>query len=807
MCEVKKNVYFRIGDIRFNGRIFPRNGTFQDLVVFLANGEVDFQKTPKECSPDKYKELGVVYAMSTQWSASFVFETIANELAMNAINDSFYSILAGRVITSLIKMEVSGSFSENVKKMGKLYDREYLEFIEKYGDYLDTMIDEDRDWNFNIFAICTLRRAYLLRQRLLKNEKTEEEKKRVKRCYFETPQYMYMRVASYLWYPNLDKIRKVYNRLSNGDYSQATPTLFNAGFDKPSMSSCFLLTVGDSLEEIEESWKYCANISRNAGGAGCDMSQLRHSEIKRGGKSKGIIPWTKIIASVFEAVDQGGKRKGSCATFLRDFHNQILEFIEMKDPDGHESMRARSLFYGVMISDLFMKRIESDELWSIFCPNEAKGLCDVWGEEFEQLYLKYEKEGLYTKQVRAREILVKIIQSQIKTGGPYVIFIDAANRKSNQQHSGIIRCSNLCCEIMEVTGKDEVASCNLSSICLNRCVNNHTFDYQLLGQLTEELVENGNHVIDRNYYPQSIPGIKLSNDRHRPLGIGVQGFADCIAMLNMVWIDSKGKLSQEVQNLNLKIFECIYYHALKKSNKLGIRDGSYPQFHESPISKGILQFDMWNEEGKAKKRPFLYKTETEWNELKERVKLGMRNSLLVSLMPTASTAQILGNAESFEPFTEFIYSRTVLSGQHLIVNRHLMKDLKEYDLWTTTNVRSILQNRGSIQNITGTSIDPQILEYLKRKYLTVYEIPQKALLKLMVDRGRYICQSSSNNCHFSEPSLRKIFAWLYYGWKHGIKTGMYYLRQKSPIDPLNHSIETIKITGRCDNEVCMSCQS
>jgi ribonucleoside-diphosphate reductase alpha subunit len=832
-CET---VDFRTGEIRLNGKVFPKNGTFRELVVFLANGEVSEDEINK-IFPINFENIDLVYEIAKKRNASFTFETLANDIAVNAISNSFFSILAGRVISSFIKLEISGTFSENALKIRKLYDAKYIEFVEKYGKYLDAIIVEDNDWSFDIFGISTLKRAYLLRQRLLlKNERTERERKRIKRCFLETPQYMYLRVASYLWYPNLDKIKKVYNRLSNGYYSQATPTLFNAGFNKPSMSSCFLLTIDDDLESIQESWKYCASISRNAGGAGCDMSQLRHSEIARGGKSKGITPWTKIIASIFEAVDQGGKRKGSCATFLRDFHDQLIEFIEMKDPDGHENMRARSLFYGIMVSDLFMERVEKDQEWSLFCPNEVKGLCDVWGKEFEEKYLEYEKQGLWTKQIPAKRIFEKIIQSQIKTGGPYIIYIDAVNRKCNQQHSGIVRCSNLCCEIMEVTGNGEVASCNLSSICLNKCVKNGIFDFHLLGQLTEELVENGNRVIDRNYYPSSIPGIKLSNDRHRPLGIGVQGFADCLAMLDLAWVDSKRKLSREVRDLNLKMFECIYFHALKKSNKLGIRDGPYPCFQGSPVSQGILQFDMWNQEGKAERHPFIYKSESEWNDLREHVKMGMRNSLLVSLMPTASTAQILGNAESFEPFTEFIYSRTVLSGQHLVVNKHLMKDLKKYGLWTTENIRSILQNRGSIGNITGNDIDPTILNYLKHKYLTVFELPQKALIDLMIDRGRYICQSSSNNCYFSEATPLKIGAWLFYGWRHGIKTGMYYMRQKPPVDPLNHSIEAINIDSpikihlltreqeplrisspsssssqnrkiKCNDEVCISCQS
>lgn len=787
----------RNGPIKMNGKEFSKQGTMTDLVLFLANNEFSEEENNFiKKSLERFDALGTVHKIAQERNAAFVFDTVANIFTTQSITNPLYSVLAGRIIASFIKLEVDTTFSESFEKVPKLYDPNYYSFVKHHGKELDKMIMDDNDWNFNIFAISTIKRSYLLRQRILTNEKTEREKKRVKRKFIETPQFLYMRVASYLWYPNFEKIKLTYNRLSRGEYSHATPTMFNAGFKNPSMASCYLLTIGDSLEEIEEGWKYCANISRNAGGAGCDMSQLRHSEITRGGKSKGIIPWTKISNSIFDAVDQGGKRKGSCAKYLRDFHDQIEVFIELKDPEGAESMRARELFYGIMVSDLFMRRVYDDEIWSVFCPNIAKGLCDIWGEEFEKLYLKYEKDGIWTKQIKARSLFEKMVSSHIKTGGPYIIYIDAVNRKSNQQHSGIIRCSNLCCEIMEVTSKDEVASCNLGSVCLNKCVkisdDGPYFDCEQLGIYTEELVENLNHVIDRNYYPPNIPGIKVSNERHRPLGIGVQGFADCLAMMNIAWTNKHGEVSKKARELNLKIFECMYYHALKKSNELGIRDGSYSRFEGSPISKGILQFDMWNKEGKTKPRPFYYKTKEEWEEMRNKVQLGMRNSLLIAPMPTASTAQMLGNGESFEPFTAYIYTRNVLSGQHIIVNKHLVEDMKKYGIWNTSNVRSILSSGGSIQNISG-DIDPAVMERLKRKYQTVYEIPQRAILKMMIDRGRYICQSSSNNCHFSEPTLQKISAWLFYGWKHGIKTGMYYLRQLSSVDPLNHSIETIEI--------------
>jgi ribonucleoside-diphosphate reductase alpha subunit len=547
------------------------------------------------------------------------------------------------------------------------------------------------------------------------------------------------------------------------------------------------------------------------------------------------------------AAHNGGKRKGSGAIYLRDCHVDVCEFIELRD-EGPEDLRAKDLFLALMISDLFMKRVELDQPWSLFCPNKTKSyeLFDKWGADFEMAYLAAEARGLASKKIRARELWTNILTMQIKKGMPFILYMDACNRKSNQKHSGVIRCSNLCTEILEVTSPTEIASCTLASVSLNRCVENNAikgpfFNFDKLERLVAELVQNLNQVIDRNFYPKEIPEIRFSNLRHRPLGIGVQGLADTFALLDYVWVDDgTGQPTENIRRLNDQIFETIYFAAIRESIELAKIHGHYETFPGSPASKGLFQFDMWESERLEKeigesnitidllkkhnltrnrKRLSRY-TDSQWEALRrDMVKYGLRNSLLVALMPTASSAHILGNNECMEPFAELISARTVLSGQFLLVNKHLVRDLREIGLWCTETVRSIIANRGSIQSLelpADIALATRVA-HLKNKYRTVFEIPQKVLLTLAIDRARFVCQTQSMNCFMARPTKAMLHAFHFYGWSHGIKTGMYYLRQKALTDPINFTLDDVRIPERrgkatttkvvCNDEVCLSCQS
>ena len=751
------------------------------------------------------------------------FREVAEQVVLccndKAMTHPQWSLLAGRVQMEIIHSEVPLRFSEATSKMKPILDPAYFKFVSDHSQELDEIVRRTNDFNFDTFATSTLLKSYLA------HLKVNDES-----LLMETPQYMYLRVATYIHFPDLRRIEETYSALSNGDYSHATPTLFNAGMRKPQMSSCFLAMVEDDMGSITKAWHDQGIISMNSGGIGYDYSHLRHSEIGQHGFSRGIVPWLKITNEILKTVDQAGKRKGSGAMYLRDWHTDIYEFVELRD-EGPEDIRAKDLFLGIMVSDLFMKRVKANGVWSLFCPNKVKGLTEKWGSEFEMAYTAAEQAGVYARQVNARDLMWFIIKMQIKKGMPYILYIDACNRKSNQKHSGMIGNSNLCTEILEVTNKNEIASCTLASICLNRCVEYNSqigrwyFNFDKLERLTRELVRNLNNVIDRNYYPVDIPEIRFSNMKHRPMGIGVQGLADAFALLDISWIIPNPKQTRQepedrfvanpkAKKLNDQIFETIYFAAVKESIEIAKHEGTYEAFDGSPASQGLFQFDLWEDERFEKSLPIDFDpatfeakkkrrsvsarkrsryTDDQWEALRhEMVTHGMRNSLLIALMPTASSAHILGNQECFEPITELIYARTVLSGQFVIVNKHLVRDLEEIGLWGFETVKSIIANRGSLSNVQSREEShASRLEFLKLKYATAFEIPQKVLMELAIDRAENIDQTQSFNCHMGRPTKKKMMAYHFYAWQNGAKTGMYYLRQKALSDPINFSLDTL----------------
>ncbi|MGB1671513.1 MAG: ribonucleoside-diphosphate reductase subunit alpha, partial [Flavobacteriales bacterium] len=585
-----------------------------------------------------------------------------------------------------------------------------MEIIEANSEELDSAIIYDRDFSYDYFGFKTLERSYLLK---LDGEVAER------------PQQMLMRVSVGIHKDDIESAIKTYNLMSEGWFTHATPTLFNAGTPKPQMSSCFLLTMQeDSISGIYDTLKQCAKISQNAGGIGLAIHDIRATgSYIRGtnGTSNGIVPMLRVFNDTARYVDQGGgKRKGSFAVYIEPWHADVFDFLDLKKNHGKEEQRARDLFYALWTPDLFMKRVEEDGDWTLMCPNECPGLTDSWGAEFEALYEKYEAEGKGRKTIKAQELWFKIVENQIETGVPYMLYKDAANSKSNQQNLGTIRSSNLCTEIIEYTSKDEVAVCNLASIALPKFVTEEGgFDHDKLFEVTYQVTKNLNRVIDRNYYP--IPEARNSNMRHRPVGLGVQGLADAFIMMRYPFD------SEEARQLNKDVFETIYYAACCASKDMAIEEGPYESFKGSPASKGQLQFDMWGVTPSDR---------WEWDVLKEEIMdKGMRNSLLVAPMPTASTAQILGNNECFEPYTSNIYTRRTLSGEFIVVNNHLLRDLTKLGLWDADMKNQLIAANGSIQNI------PNIPENLKQLYRTAWEISQRAILDMAADRGAYICQS------------------------------------------------------------------
>mgnify|MGYP005673269471 FL=1 len=692
----------------------------------------------------------------------------AEVAATNAVTHPDYASLASRIAVSNLHKATKKSFAETMEDLytyvdpitgddASLVAKDVIEIIRENAEFLDSQIIYDRDFNYDYFGFKTIERSYLLK---------------INGKIVERPQHMLMRVSVGIHKDDLDAAVETYNGLSEGWFTHATPTLFNSGTPKPQMSSCFLLTTKeDSISGIYETLQQCAKISQNAGGIGLAIHDIRAtgSYIKgTNGTSNGIVPMLRVFNDTARYVDQGGgKRKGSFAIYIEPWHADIHDFLDLKKNHGKEEQRARDLFYALWIPDLFMKRVEDNGDWTLMCPNECPGLADNHGKAFEKLYTKYESEGKGRKTIKAQELWFKILESQIETGTPYMLYKDAANGKSNQQNLGTIRSSNLCTEIIEYTAPDEVAVCNLASLALPKYVNNGEFDHEKLFQVTYQATVNLNRIIDRNYYP--IPEARNSNMRHRPIGLGVQGLADVFILMRYPFD------SEEARSLNRAIFETIYYAACTASKDLAKTEGAYESFKGSPASEGKLQFDLWG----------VTPTDRwEWNVLKEEIaEHGMRNSLLLAPMPTASTAQILGNNECFEPYTSNIYTRRTLSGEFIIVNKHLLRDLTKLGLWDEDMKNRIISANGSIQNIK------EIPDNLKTLYRTAWEIPQRALIDMSADRGAYICQSQSLNVFMENVTTAKLTSMHFYAWKQGLKTGMYYLRTKAATDAIKFTVD------------------
>lgn len=681
-----------------------------------------------------------------------------------------FAKLAARIAVSNLHKVTSKSFSNTMKRLynyvdpkngqnAPLISKETWKVIHENAAELDEAIIYDRDFGYDYFGFRTLEKSYLMK---------------IDGKVVERPQHLLMRVAVGIHGEDIPAAIETYNLLSEKWFTHATPTLFNAGTPKPQLSSCFLLTMkDDSIDGIYDTLKQTAKISQSAGGIGLSIHNVRAkgSYIKgTGGTSNGIVPMLRNFDMTARYVDQGGgKRKGSFAIYLEPWHADVFDFLELKKNHGKEELRARDLFYAMWIPDLFMKRIENNEMWSLFCPNEAPGLADCWGEEFERLYEKYEKEGKFRRQVKAQDLWFEILEAQIETGTPYMLYKDAANRKSNQKHLGTIKSSNLCTEIIEYTSPDEVAVCNLASIALPKFVTEDgKFDHQKLYEITKVVTRNLNKVIDINYYP--VEEARKSNMRHRPIGIGVQGLADAFILLRMPFD------SPEARGLNKDIHETIYFAAMEASMELSKEHGPYETFKGSPVSKGIFQFDMWGVTPDSGR--------WDWENLKREVKQnGVRNSLLLAPMPTASTSQILGNNECFEPYTSNIYTRRTLSGEFIVANKHLMKDLIGLGLWSETMRQKLVAANGSVQGIA------EIPQNLKDIYKTVWEISQKAIIDMSADRGAFICQSQSLNIHLTNPNFGKLTSMHFYAWKKGLKTGMYYLRSTAAADAIKFTLD------------------
>ncbi|KAF2291116.1 hypothetical protein GH714_020204 [Hevea brasiliensis] len=733
--------------------------------------KLSYGLSSKHCDPVLVAQkvcAGIYKGVTTTQLDQLAAETAASMTA----NHPDYALLAARIAVSNLHKNTKKSFSETIKIMYNHVDKrsglkasliadDVYEIIMKNATLLDREIIYDRDFDYDYFGFKTLERSYLLK---------------VNGKIVERPQHMLMRVAVGIHKDDIDSVVKTYYLMSQRWFTHATPTLFNAG------------TPSHNIEGIFDTLKECAVISKLAGGIGLSVHNIRAAgSYIRGinGSSNGIIPMLRVFNDTARYADQGG---GAFAIYLEPWHADIFEFLDLRKNHGKEEHRARDLFYALWIPDLFMERVRGDGSWSLFCPNEAPGLADCWGEKFENLYINYENEGRAKKVISARKLWFEILNSQIETGTPYMLYKDSCNRKSNQKNLGTIRSSNLCTEIIEFTSPTETAVCNLASIALPRFVRergvpieSHSsklvgstdsksryFDFAKLAEVTATITANLNKIIDISYYP--IETARRSNLRHRPIGIGVQGLADTFILLGMPFD------SPEAQQLNRDIFETIYYYALKSSSELAAKDGPYETYRGSPLSKGILQMDMWG---------VMPSERWDWDALREMIlKNGVRNSLLVAPMPTASTSQILGNNECFEPYTSNIYSRRVLSGEFVVVNKHLLHDLTEIGLWSHSLKNKIINENGSIAKI------PEIPEQLKAIYKTVWEIKQKTLVDMAVNRGCYIDQSQSLNIHMEQPDLGKLTSLHFYAWSKGLKTGMYYLRTRAAADAIKFTVDT-----------------
>ncbi|KCZ76403.1 ribonucleoside-diphosphate reductase, alpha subunit [Anncaliia algerae PRA109] len=760
----------------------------------------------KNINPNEFVDkimLGIVNNMTTTELCEYSAETAASCMSLHPD----FGVLASRILVSSLHKSTSNSFSEKIillYKNTKYISEDFYDLVYKNKESYDKLIDYKRDSLISFFGLRTLLKGYLLSYGEV----------------IERPQDLFLRVSVFIHRENFEKVKETYELMSNKYFIHATPSLFNAGSNKTQMSSCFLLTIkDDSAKGIFDTLTQCTHIAKMAGGIGVNISHIRArgSPLSTGGTSNGIIPMIKVFEAMSKFISQcGNKRASSIAFFLEPWHPEILEFLDLRKNTGKEEMRSRSIFTALWVPDLFMKKVEENEDWCLFCPNIAKGLSEVYGDEFDNLYEKYEKENKVWKRIPAQKLWRAIIEAQIETGTPYILYKDSCNKKNNQKNLGILKGSNLCAEILEFTSENEVAVCNLASIALpsflvkresNEALlrneineklnlkNNSPFfyDFSKLMEVTKVVCRNLNKIIDYNFYP--VVEAKSSNIKHRPIGIGVQGLADLFAMLKISFDSGEAKI------LNRNIFECIYYAALEESNLLAIEEGAYSSFEGSPLSKGEFQFDMWN----VKPSNHL-----DWESLRNKIiKHGVRNSLLTACMPTATTSQILGFNECIEPFTSNIYTRRTLAGEYQVINKHLLKDLIERGLWNKEIKNLLIQNEGSIQNI------PIIPKEIRDIYKTVWEYKMKSIIDLSVGRGPFIDQTQSLNIFMSSPTMQQLTSMHFYGWKNGLKTGMYYLRTQPKSSAIKFTVDkellnqTVKSLSTCslDDENCESCSA
>eukprot|EP00761_Pharyngomonas_kirbyi_P014191 gb/GECH01014221.1/.p1 GENE.gb/GECH01014221.1/~~gb/GECH01014221.1/.p1 ORF type:complete len:813 (+),score=172.54 gb/GECH01014221.1/:1-2439(+) len=763
-----------ITDNQGNSIAFNREHLLNHIKHFCysLSSDVDPQKVVDRVEQGSYdgittRQIATLSAESAAYLTSF---------------DPDYLLLGGRIGMNLLHKNTSSSFSSTVHRMynyvspitrepAPLVSEQLYQIVMDNAEYLDNVLDYNRDFEYDFFGFKTLEKSYLLK---LDNQIVER------------PQQMLLRVSLGIHANDLKSAIQTYNLMSEKWFTHASPTLFNSGTPRPQLSSCFLVSMkDDSIEGIYDTLKTCAMISKSAGGIGVNVQNIRAAgSYIRGtnGISNGLVPMLRVFNDTARYVDQGGgKRKGAFAIYIEPWHSDIFEVLELKKNNGKDEIRARDLFYALWVSDLFMKRVKTNAAWSLFCPNEAPGLSDVWGEEFEQLYLKYEREGRAHKTVKARELWFAILESQVETGTPYILYKDACNAKSNQQHLGTIKGSNLCTEIVEYTSKDEVAVCNLASIALPKFVDyeNRTFDHQKLYDVVKVIINNLNRVIDVNYYP--VKEARNSNMKHRPIGVGVQGLADTFFKMHTAYD------SNEARKVNKEIFETIYFAALTASNEIAQKEGTFASYEGSPISKGILQFDMWNVKPDSGR--------WDWDTLRNRIKEhGVRNSLLVAPMPTASTSQILGNSEGFEPYTSNMFTRRVLAGEFPLLNKYMVRDLKELGLWDRQTREQIIANNGSIQHL------PKIPTNIRDIYRTVWEIKQRSLIDMAADRGAFIDQSQSFSVFMPQPTKAKLTSMHFYGWERGLKTGMYYLRARPAADAIKFTVDQSVLKQTADEK-------
>jgi len=740
-------------------RVIKRSGRIEDMKFDNVTNRIKNLTSGLSENCDSTKVAQQVFSSMYDNITAQEIDTLSAEICVGMITaDPDYEILATRIIASNIHKVCPNNFHLAMRKLQKtgVVTDEVVEVAQQVKENIKT----DRDFDFGYFGLKTLEKSYL---------------QRVEGKLIETPQYMFMRVAIGIHGKDIPSVLETYDKMSQGFFIHATPTLFNAGTPRPQMSSCFLIAnKGDSIDGIYGTLTECAQISKWAGGIGMHIHDIRANKSRiRGtnGQSDGIIPMLRVFNATARYVNQAGRRKGSIAVYVEPWHADIMDFLEIRLNQGDEEARCRDLFSAMWIPDLFMKRVEEGGNWSLFCPDKAPGLSDVYGDEFEALYAKYEEEGRANATVPATEVWKAILKSQTETGTPYMLYKDACNKKSNQKNLGTIKSSNLCTEIIEYTNKEETSVCNLASIALPKYVNKETktFDYDKLHAVTKVVTKNLNRVIDRNFYP--VETARNSNMKHRPIGLGVQGLADVFILCGLQFDCEESRL------MNAHIFETIYHAALEASSELAEVDGSYESFIGSPASEGILQPDMWEGETKFSGR-------YDWDAMRTRVKTkGLRNSLLLAPMPTASTAQILGNNECFEPYTTNIYLRRTLAGEFVVVNKHLVDDLKRAGLWSKEMKDLMVKAGGSIQNIVDIPVD------IKNLYKTVWEISQKCIIDMAADRGRFIDQSQSMNLFIESPTMSKLSSMHMYAWKSGLKTGMYYLRSKAKARPIQFSLE------------------